>query len=149
MRKSNEEIIQKVKAFIMIDIVDDKYKSRTSDFTRNRKLPFKLLVLFMLRKLYKSLALEISDFFKELQMSKCFLSKSAFTQARQKLSPLFFQDLLQTFNHEFYTDNRGRVKQLKSRRILAIDGSTIDLPYSQELAQLYGIRKSKQYVYIN
>lgn len=138
MRKRNEEIICKVKQFIMVDEVEGKYKNEAGDFTRNRKLPFKLLVLFMLRKLYKSLALEISDFFKELAQPSSSITKSAFTQARQKLSPQFFQDLLQKFNQEFYTDNQERVRELKSMRILAVDGSTLDLPYSPELAEAYG-----------
>lgn len=128
----------------MVDKVDERYKSRPADFSRDRKLPFKLLVLFMLRKLYKSLALEISDFFNELAQPSGSLTKSAFTQARQKLSILFFQDLLQKFNYEFYTDNQERVRKLKSMRILAVDGSTLDLPYSSELAKTYGTH-SNQY----
>lgn len=118
MRKSNEEIINRISSLILVDEVEGKYKSRPADFSRNRKLPFKLLVLFMLRKLYKSLALEISEFFKELAQPAGSLTKGAFTQARQKLSPLFFHDLLQKFNYEFYTDNHERVEKLKSMRIL-------------------------------
>jgi hypothetical protein len=144
MRKKNEAIMEEVKAFILVDQVADKYKDKPSDFTRTRKLPFKHLVLFMLRKLYKSLALEISEFYKELQERRCTLSKSAFSQARQKLSPVFFEDLLKKFNHAFYTDNEEGVKTLQTMRILAVDGSTLDLPYSQELAQAYGTH-SNQY----
>lgn len=144
MRKSNEEIINRISSRILVDEVEGKYKSRPADFSRNRKLPFKLLVLFMLRKLYKSLALEISDFFKELAVPSNSITKSAFTQARQKISPLFFRDLLQKFNYEFYTDNQERVEKLKSMRILAVDGSTLDLPYSPELARAYGTH-SNQY----
>jgi hypothetical protein len=144
MRKSNKKIICGIKTFILVDEVEDKYKSRPADFTRNRKLPFQLLVIFMLRKLYKSLALEISEFFSQLDISRFSLTKSAFTQARQKLSPLFFRDLLQKFNQEFYTDNDQRVNRLKGMRILAVDGSTLDLPYSQELVQAYGTH-SNQY----
>lgn len=144
MRKSKQQIICGIKSFILVDEVEDKYKSRPADFTRNRKLPFQLLVLFMLRKLYKSLALEISEFFSQLDVSWCSLTKSAFTQARQKLSPLFFHDLLQKFNQEFYTDNDQGVERIKGMRILAVDGSTLDLPYSQELVQAYGTH-SNQY----
>lgn len=127
----------------MVDEVEEKYKSRPEDFTRSRILPFKLLVVFMLRKLYKNLALEISEFFKDLAQPKVTLSKSAFTQARQKLSPLFFRSLLHKLNLEFYTDNDERVKQLKSMRILAVDGSTLDLPFSQELATVYGTHSNQ------
>jgi hypothetical protein len=143
MRKGNEEIIDRVREFVMIDQVDEKYKSKASDFTRNRILPFKLLVVFMLRKLCKNLVLEISEFFKELSTPMVTLSKSAFTQTRQKLSPLFFKNLLDKFNDEFYTDNEQRVKTLKSMRILTVDGSTLDLPYSKELADVYGTHSNQ------
>ena len=144
MRKSNEGIIYRVRDLVMIDEVEERYKSRPADFSRNRILPFKLLVVFMLRKLYKNLALEISEFFRELAAPKLSLSKSAFVQARKKVSPLFFRDLLHKFNQEFYTDNDERVKKLKAMRILAVDGSTLDLPYSKELAEVYGTH-SNQY----
>ena len=127
----------------MVDEVESKYKSRPADFTRNRILPFKLLVVFMLRKLYKNLALEISEFFHELAQPKVSLSKSAFVQARQKVSPLFFRDLLYKFNEEFYTDSDERVKKLKGMRILAVDGSKLDVPYSEELAQVYGTHSNQ------
>lgn len=143
MRKSKEGIIYRLREFIQVDEVDGKYKSRPADFTRNRILPFKLLVVFMLRKLYKNLALEISEFFKELSQPKLSLSKSAFTQARQKLSPLFFKNMLHTFNDEFSTDNDQGVKTLAAMRILAVDGSTLDLPYSQELADFYGTQSNQ------
>lgn len=144
MRKSNEEIIRQLQTFLLKENLEDKYKSKPSDFIRNRKLPFTTLILFMLRKLYKSLALEISEFFKEIQFTADLPTKSAFSQARQKLSPLFFQDLLYKFNEEFYTDNQQRVAQLQSMRILAVDGSTLDLPYSESLAQTFGTH-SNQY----
>lgn len=143
MRKSNREIIGSLKDMIMVEQVEEKYKSRSSDFTRNRKLPFKLLVLFMLRKLFKSLTLELSAFFQEMETKSCSITKSAFTQARQKLSEVFFQDLLNTFNQEFYTDNQQRVRQLEGKRIVAVDGSTLDLPYSRELADFYGTHSNQ------
>lgn len=143
MRKSNEGIIYRVRDFIMIDKVEEQYKSRPADFTRNRILPFNLLVIFMLRKLYKNLSLEISEFFKELSAPKVSLTKSAFTQARQKLSPLFFRDLLYKLNDEFYTDNDERVRLVKSMRILAVDATTLDLPYTGELAEVYGTHSNQ------
>jgi hypothetical protein len=76
MRKSNEEILYRVRDFVIKDKVEEKYKSKPQDFTRSRILPFKFLVVFMLRKLYKNLVLEISSFFQELSQSKVQLSKS-------------------------------------------------------------------------
>ncbi|AKD02206.1 hypothetical protein PKOR_14265 [Pontibacter korlensis] len=62
------------------------------------------------------------------------LSLGACTQARQKPSPT----LLHTFNLAFYTDNDERAGLLKCMRILAADGSTLDLPFSSGLAAAYG-----------
>ena len=143
MRKSTEQIVEKIKEFIVAAELKQDYRRAPTDFTRERKLTFQLLIVFMLRKLYKSLALEIGEFFGQIGLPGATLSKSAFTQARQKLKPLFFADLLSVFNNEFYTDNQDRVSKLKGMRILAVDGSTLDLPFSPELEAYYGSQSNQ------
>lgn len=142
MRKSNEWIVGKLRGMVFCDAVEEKYKSRPTDFSRTRILPFSLLVLFMLRKLYRSLSLELSSFFEGLGQPgsrPCTVpTKSAFTQARAKLSPQFFADMLARFNQEFYSDNDERVKLFLGFRLLAVDGSTLDMPDSPELKGHFG-----------
>ena len=137
MRKSNEWIVGRLRAMEFCQTVEEKYKSCPTDFTRTLILLFSLLVLFKLRKLYRSLSLEFGSFFEGLGQLSHLPTKSAFTQARAKLSPQFFADMLARFNQEFYSDNDERVKLFLGFRLLAVDGSTLDMPDSQELNRAF------------
>ncbi|GAB1857509.1 hypothetical protein MHTCC0001_23450 [Flavobacteriaceae bacterium MHTCC 0001] len=44
---------------------------------------------------------------------------------------------------EFYTDNELGVSLWKGHRLLAIDGSTINLPFSKATAQHYGYARNQ------
>jgi hypothetical protein len=77
----------------------------------------------------KSLQFELSSFASFLSFPD--VSKQAFSQARIKLSPLVFQLLNKRLLIEFYSDNE--IKLFKGLRLLAIDGSTLRLPDSEEL----------------
>ena len=54
-------------------------------------------------------------------------TKSAYTQARAKISPSLFVMLNEEMIKEYYEDE-NRIKLFKGLRILAIDGSTLQLP---------------------
>jgi len=93
----------------------------------------------MMNLLRKSLSLEIENFWNFLKFSpsKKF-TKSAFVQARMKIKPEVFKHLSQTLIGEFYTDNDVAIKKWIGFRLLAVDGSRITLPITQELKSLYG-----------
>jgi len=97
----------------------------------------------MLNLLRKSLALEIHNFwdFLGFKRSQKF-TKSAFVQARKKIKPEVFQHLSQELVNQFYTDNDLAIKKWKGFRLLAVDGSRITLPTTDELRQLYGEAKN-------
>jgi hypothetical protein len=89
--------------------------------------------------LRKSLFIEIENFtsiFKTGSIS--IISKSAFVQARKKIKPEVFDKLSQTLLNEFYTDNDIAVKSWNGFRLLAVDGSRITLPITDELKTIYG-----------
>lgn len=94
--------------------------------------------------LRKSLSLEIENFWSFLKFSpsKKF-TKSAFVQARMKIKPEVFKHLSQTLVSEFYTDNDVAIKKWRGFRVLAVDGSRITLPITEELKQLYGETKNQ------
>lgn len=98
----------------------------------------------MLNMLRASLSLEIANFFSVLKVAsgKKF-TKSAFVQARKKIKPEVFKHLNQSLIGEFYTDNDQGVKTWKGFRLLAVDGSRITLPLTQELKGLYGQTKNQ------
>lgn len=98
----------------------------------------------MMNMLRKSLSLEINNFWSFLGFkgSQKF-TKSAFVQARMKIKPEVFKHLSNILTNQFYTDNDIAVKKWKEFRILAIDGSRLTLPVTEELKELYGETKNQ------
>lgn len=98
----------------------------------------------MMNFLKKSLSMEIDNFtslFKTTPKSK--FSKSAFVQARKKVRPEVFDKLSQMLLSEFYTDNDVAVKLWKGFRLVAVDGSRVTLPITDELKKIYGETKNQ------
>lgn len=135
-----------IEDFIFNPMTKVKYRIEKTNFTRNRKLTFELLVLFLLNMPKRTLVLELYSFLSYLKgrINKVKdISASAFTQSRQKLSPDIFVGMNQVLLQEYYTDNQERIKLWKGHRLLAIDGSRITLPYSEELKSEYGAIKNQ------
>lgn len=121
------------------------------DFTRNRKQSFSGTVLFMVNFLTKSLSLEIVNFVSHLKeklgRNQSAFTKSAFVQARNKVSPEVFLYLIKRLNDEFYTDNSNVKLILNGFRVLAVDGTCITLPTTKELEDLYGKTTNQNQAY--
>lgn len=138
--KSSNKIIEKIKAKIFNIEYKMTHRVSAKDFTRERKMPFASLILFMLNAMKRTLQIELSDFM-DLISGKNSITKSAFSQSRLKLKPEAFIDLNDTLVKEFYKDNT--LHKWKDHRVLAIDGSTLNLPYSNEIVETFGINKNQ------
>lgn len=77
---------------------------------------------------------EISSFASFINLQDA--SKQAFSQARKKLSPEVFVLLNKKLITEFYSNNE--FKTYKGMRLLAVDGSVVRLPESDELYNFFG-----------
>jgi hypothetical protein len=143
-KKTAKEYIKATKKFIRAKRTKTKYRMREIDFIRNRKLPFEHLVLCMFTQLRRSLQSELHIFFKSLNQYSKKITASAFVQSRKKINPELFYELNQTIVSEYYTDNDETVKQYKGMRILSVDGSTINLPLTKELIEIYGYFNNQQ-----
>lgn len=90
----------------------------------------------------KSLSLElvnfINSFNKYTSTKLSSFTQSAFIQSRNKIKPEVFKHLSSTLISEFYTDNDLSVKLWNGFRLLAVDGSRINLPNTKELENIYG-----------
>ena len=141
--KLNPYFITLSSNFIYANQTKQLYRTSEKDFTRNRKLPFEELVLCMLKLLRHTIQTELNNFLKELQGSVNTAAKkitsSAFVQSRKKLKPDLFFDLNQLIAKDYYLDNDEKVKLYKGLRLLSVDGSTVNLPFSQELKSIYGV----------
>ena len=104
-----------------------------SDFTRTRKQSFHGTIIFIMNFLTKSLPLEIQNFIGYIKQNihekevKCF-TNSAFTQYRNKINPEVFKYLSNNLIQEFYTENDESISLWNGFRLLAVDGSILNLP---------------------
>ena len=137
--KSSVAFINSSNNFIFSQATKERYRLSEKDFIRNRKLPFEILVLCMLKLVRKTIQVELNNFYKEFQSSIKSITSSAFIQSRKKLSADLFYDLNHLIVKEYYTDNDDRVELYKGHRVLSIDGSTIQLPVTEELKNVYGL----------
>ena len=93
-------------------------------------------------------SLEIQNFVAHIQ-GECGVNnfksftKSAFVQSRKKIQPDVFKKLSALLVDEFYTDNELGIKLWNGFRVLAVDGSTLTLPFTKELKTIYGLTKNQ------
>lgn len=87
-----------------------------------------------------SVQTELDRFYKAIsQLPNSFdsISKSAFTQSRKKLKPEAFIELsYQQIAH--FKEHAPHQKNWKGSRVVAIDGSLLNLPHSQEIENEFG-----------
>lgn len=115
-------------------------RNSEKDFTRNRKLPFASLILFMLNLVKQTLQKELTNFISLISSSKENITKSAFSQSRRKLKAEAFIELNDTLVESFYED--GDYKKWEGFRLLAIDGTCLTLPQSDEIIKDFGFAKN-------
>lgn len=113
------------------------HKLSTSAFTRERKLNFNSVIMLILKKSVKSLQNRLNEFFDKLNTNLAPATASAFTQARSKLSHSAFIALnKEGIIDNFYADDN--YKKWQTYRLLAVDGSKITLPASEEIKNAFG-----------
>lgn len=110
-------------------------------FKREEKMGFVNLIAFILNNTKKSLQFELDNFFKKVQGPDSSITKQAFSKARQKLSPKAFVILFQAIVQQFYESND--FKTYRDFRLLAIDGSTLELQNTEELRNAYGFAENR------
>jgi|TARA_R110002033_G_scaffold13325_2_gene39729 hypothetical protein len=107
------------------------------DFTRNRKLPFSKVLLTVVRKSVKSIQNVLNETQKYLSTlldeDLETISKSAYSQARDKLNYTAFEELANDASDMMYRDYD--YKTYKGFRLLAIDGSMVTLPKNDDIKQ--------------
>lgn len=104
-------------------------------FTRERKLPFKTVMQLLLRKSVKPLQLILNEWTDYLDYE---ISSSALSQARQKLKHTAFIELHKKCVVEVMY-GEGNYNRYKGHRLLAIDGTSLRLPNTEELREEFGL----------
>jgi len=122
-----------------------RHKQCETDFTRQRKLPFHVLIVFLINFVRGSYQDELDKFFKTIcrfDVAKRVVSKAALSKARMKLKFEAFIDLNLRMVHFFEKHFEPRIWY--GFRLLAIDGSTTRLPMEKDIARHFGAWNCRQ-----
>jgi len=117
---------------------ENEYKTKSTAFTRKRKLGFEEIFIGILSSLKKTLVLELESLLKKLKKQNMEYSKQAYSKARQNISPKAFKKLNETIKEDLYAKDK---KTYKGYRVTAIDGSAVELPNTKEIKEKYGVFK--------
>jgi len=123
---------------LLIDDIMFLFEFRMKDtyFTRigRSKMSFKNIILFMINFVKKTLQLELDDFSKIASVPN--ITKQAFSQARQKVSPKAFIHMLNQVNRWYYKETP--FKKYREYRLIAIDGTVLEINDTEELRNEFG-----------
>jgi hypothetical protein len=114
---------------------------KETHFTRIRKISLDNLMLSVLFRKGRTLQMELRSF-KELLALKDTISKVGYLKQRLKLNPLAFLELARYHAENFYKDAH-MVKKKNGYLVLAVDGSLINIPTTEENLITYGNASNK------
>ena len=139
------KLIDSLKNIIISSEFIARHRQSDTDFTRTRKMPFHLLIVFLLNVLRGSYQDQLDRFFKilfRLDVATLVVSKAALTKARMKLKYQAFIELNHHLNSFF--EKNFNPKTWFGFRLLVIDGSMIRLPRCKDIAKHFGVWKVRQ-----
>ena len=122
-----------------------RHRKHPKDFSRNRKLPASSLIAFLLSLVRGSYQSELDRFFSILSRTdtpKRVVTKAALAKARMKLKYQAFIELNRCLVGFF--ENRFAVKKWHGFRLMAVDGSTVRLPHTEDIKKHFGAWKVRQ-----
>ena len=115
-----------------------KHRISETDFTRERSLPFHLLVLFLMNLIKNPAQTELDHFFARIYGSDLpsqVVTKAALTEARRKLKHEAFIELNDRVIDGFY--QQDDIQRWHGYRILAVDGTTLRLPNTPQIVEKF------------
>ncbi len=133
-------LIETLKARLTSTDFKERHRRTPKDFSRKRCLTFVLVVLFLLNMIKRAIQDELDEFFKlqhGAEIAVRIVTKSAFTQARKKLKHEAFIELNEVQVDYFY--QHFEYETWHGFRLLAVDGSTSELPNSVEIIEHFGL----------
>lgn len=112
-------------------------------FTRSGKLSFPNLIYFILQSSHKSISIDYSRFLDSFSSEiPPFVSKQAVSKARQGISHEAFLELFRLSVTQFYCQSLD-LHTWNDYQIYAVDGSTIQIPESEENYKVFGGNPNK------
>jgi len=133
-------LLENLKSLLLSPGFKSRHRRNKKDFTRKRCLTFVIIVVFLLNLIKRAMQDELDEFFKLLNdepVAVQMVTKSAFTQARKKLGYGAFVELNQTQVAYFY--DHFDPQTWCGFRLVAVDGSTSELPRTPEIIEHFGV----------
>ena len=141
------EIISPLKSFLLQESTKLNFRTNSSDFSRSSgKLDFYNYALLGFSLLKNSLAVEVYNLLASNNLPS--ISKSAYSQARYKISYCFYQFLTTFLMQLVYTSTRNAsekgvcsdlpLKKWRGYYLEAIDGTGLQLAQTKELGAYFG-----------
>jgi len=139
VKKYHAKLFKKLSKLLTNCQLIESYSFEKKHFTRNRKLSFQKVSLIILQLLRSSVKTELKSFhatvFGEEKVVN-WVTDSAFCKARQKIRHELFIEMYRLIVRFFYATNGGY--NWYNFRLLAVDGSELNLPSSKELLKSFG-----------
>ena len=118
-----------------------KYITKEGAFSRleAQKMTFEDMTMFMLANTGKSLSLEILEYFNETGNIENTITKQALSKQRKYIDSKIFHDMNIDYAKEIY---KARNETFLGYTLIAVDGSTAEIPNTKELKEIFGEAKA-------
>ena len=135
------ELVQALRQRLHDPLFQARHRVRPEDFTRNRSLPFPIVMLLVLQKTVKSVQRHLHEFLARMGPGDAVATPGAWTQARAKLKHTAFCELNQqcVLPAVYQSAQAPSPRRWKGHRLLGIDSSLVRLPNSEDVAQAFGL----------
>ena len=136
--KNDKKILKTIQERINNEEFKEKHKLKKQDFTRERKLTFKMVMNFVMGLENTSFSIEGIKFCENSKIEK--VSTAALCKARDKIKYTAFRELLEETQSQI-----PKKETYKGYRVIAVDGMKGELPNTAELMKKY--KPSKKALY--
>ena len=139
-KKTGAKILEVLKKILHSKEFIEKHKVLPQHFTRKRVLIFPVMFSFLVNLVCRTLQVELDECLGLLGENK--VTKQAFFKGRKKLKETAFIHLKDELVREFYKTND--FKTYKGYILIAGDGTTLQLPGSEEIEEEFGHSKNQK-----
>lgn len=138
-RHSFETCMEKLIALVNGEEFLKMARSSSVDFTRNRKMGFASYIWYFLLHCARSLSTGLHAFQQAFRENDDVITKQGFSKGRRRIRPEAIAYLVDFTRDQFYKTAEAQL--WNGYRLLAIDGSKVNLPTAPELVEHFGCQK--------